>query len=72
LQTLEQLRVDARIEAVCRKGCGQVRQDIAALEAGAQLPETLGLSEDERRLMLSELKQIMAVYGDACRIKGAS
>lgn len=68
MQTLEQFRVDARIEAVCRKGCRQVRQDIAALESGEQLPETLGLSEDECRFLLSELKQIMAVYGDACRI----
>ncbi len=69
MQTLDQIRLDARIEAVCSKGCGQVRQDIAALELGAQLPETLGLSDEERRLLLSELKQIMAVYGDACRIR---
>ncbi|UHD15929.1 hypothetical protein [Thiocapsa bogorovii] len=68
MQTLEQCRVDARIEAVCRKGCSQVRQDIAALEAGAQLPETRDLSEEERRALLRELKQIMAVYGDACRL----
>jgi hypothetical protein len=68
VQTHEQCRVDARIEAVCSKGCSQVRQDIAALEAGAQLPETSGLSEEERSLLLGELKQIMAVYGDACRL----
>jgi hypothetical protein len=60
--------VDARIEAVCSKGCSQVRQDIAALEAGAELPETRDLSEEERSTLLRELKQIMAVYGDACRL----
>jgi hypothetical protein len=38
------------------------------LESGLQLPETEDLSEDERRLVLRELKQIMAVYGDACRL----
>ncbi|RKT46489.1 hypothetical protein [Thiocapsa rosea] len=68
MQTLEHCRVDARIEAVCSKGCSQVRQDIAALEAGAQLPETRDLSEEERGTLLRELKQIMAVYGDACRL----
>ncbi|EGV18917.1 hypothetical protein [Thiocapsa marina] len=68
MQTLEQCRVDARIEAVCSKGCRQVRQDIAALEAGAELPETRDLTEEERNILLRELKQIMAVYGDACRL----
>jgi hypothetical protein len=68
LQTHEQCRVDARIEAVCSKGCSQVRQDIASLEAGVQLPETRDLSEEERYTLLRELKQIMAVYGDACRL----
>jgi hypothetical protein len=68
LQTLEHCRVDVRIEAVCSKGCSQVRQDIAALEAGAELPETRDLTEEERSTLLRELKQIMAVYGDACRL----
>lgn len=35
----------------------------------AQLPETAGLSDEELRLLLGELKQIMAVYGDACRLR---
>lgn len=60
--------VEARIEAVCLKGCRQVRRDIWALEAGAEIPEVQGLAPDERRLLLAELKQIMAVYGDTCRI----
>jgi hypothetical protein len=38
------------------------------LEAGVQLPETRDLSEEECRTLLRELKQIMAVYGDACRL----
>jgi hypothetical protein len=61
-------RVEARVEAVCLKGCRQVRRDIALLESGAEIPEAQGLAPDERRLLLAELKQIMAVYGDTCRI----
>lgn len=60
--------VEARVEAVCLKGCRQVRRDIAHLESGAEIPEVRGLTPDERRLLLAELKQIMAVYGDSCRI----
>jgi hypothetical protein len=65
---LDQSRIDARIEALCCKGCRQVRADIAVLESGADVAETLGLSEAERALVLRELKQIMSVYGDACRV----
>lgn len=61
-------RVEARIEAICVKGCRQVGCDIRALESGAEIPEVLGLTPDERRLLLAELQQIMAVYGDSCRI----
>jgi hypothetical protein len=61
-------RVEARVEAVCLKGCRQVRRDIVLLESGAEIPEAQGLAPDERRLLLAELKQIMAVYGDTCRI----
>lgn len=61
-------RVEARVEAICLKGCARVRRDIAILAAGGHLPETLDLSEDERRSLLSELEQIMAVYGTSCRI----
>jgi hypothetical protein len=61
-------RVDARVETICLKGCRQVRRDIALLESGAEIPEAGGLAPDERRLLLRELKQIMAVYGDSCRI----
>lgn len=61
-------RVDARVEAICIKGCRQVRRDIALLESGSPIPEVQGLALNERRLLLAELKQIMAVYGDSCRI----
>ncbi|MCG6897268.1 MAG: hypothetical protein LJE61_09545 [Thiocapsa sp.] len=68
MHTLQHCRIEARIEALCQKGCAQVRRDIAALESGSQLPETRDLSAEERRALLSELKAVMAVYGDACRL----
>lgn len=60
--------LEARLELLCAKGCRQVRRDIAALESGTELPETQGLTADERAWLLAELKQIMAVYGDTCRL----
>ena len=68
-QTPEQSSLEACLEAVCPKGCRAVRRDIATLEAGAQLPEAALLTQEERRVLLHELKQIMAVYGDSCRVE---
>jgi hypothetical protein len=65
---LDDSSFEARLEALCAKGCRQVRRDIVALESGAELPETQGLTADERTRLLAELKQIMAVYGDSCRL----
>ncbi|MCK7581753.1 MAG: hypothetical protein MZV65_43120 [Chromatiales bacterium] len=65
---LDDSSLEARLEVLCAKGCRQVRCDIAALESGAELPETQGLTADERARLLAELKQIMAVYGDTCRL----
>ncbi len=58
--------VEARLEAICQKGCRTVQLDIARIEQGEDLPETRGLTAEERRVLLAELKQIMAVYGDSC------
>ncbi|WP_213378248.1 hypothetical protein [Allochromatium tepidum] len=68
MRRLDDSSLEAPLEALCAKGCRQVRRDIAALESGAELPETQGLSADERARLLTELKQIMAVYGDSCRL----
>ena len=56
------------VEALCEKGCRSVRADIAALEKGRLLPETKGMDSATRRKVLKELKAIMAVYGDTCRL----
>jgi hypothetical protein len=68
MQAFELPRVEAHVEAVCQQGCRQVRQAITILELGGDVPETRGLTLDERLALLAELKAIMAVYGDACRI----
>jgi hypothetical protein len=58
--------LEARLEALCEKGCRRVWGDIAALERGETLPETQGLTLTETRWLLAELKQVMAVYGARC------
>jgi hypothetical protein len=58
--------VEHCIELLCHKGCRQVWKEIDALEQGRSLPETEGLSEREKAVVLAELKAIMAVYGDRC------
>jgi len=59
-------RLEARLEALCEKGCRKVWGDIAALERGDPLPETAGLTASEVRWLLTELKQVMSVYGARC------
>jgi hypothetical protein len=66
VEVTDRYRLESRLEALCEKGCRQVWQDIEILERGQELPETAGLSSDERRWLLRELKQIMAVYQDRC------
>jgi len=65
---LDHSPVEVLVEAICHKGCRQVRRDIAMLESGEDLPETRTLTPSERTQLLRELKDIMAVYGDTCRI----
>lgn len=59
-------KIEHCIELLCLKGCRALWQDIAALDQGQELPETLGLSADERALLARELKSIMAVYASSC------
>ncbi|HSQ08625.1 MAG TPA: hypothetical protein VLM84_13185 [Chromatiaceae bacterium] len=58
--------LEARLEAMCQKGCRLVWGDIAALERGDPLPETHDLTPAEVQWLLAELKQVMAVYGARC------
>lgn len=61
-------KVEKCVEVLCEKGCTSVREDIEKLESGKELPETRNLSREELSKVVDELKAIMAVYGDSCRI----
>jgi len=65
---MQNTTIESCIEAICQKGCQQVRRDIRLLEQGRSLPELSHLDIDDRRHVLSELKAVMAVYGDSCRL----
>ena len=64
------MTVDYCVEVICNKGCQSVRADIRSLERHEVIPEVQQMSTEERGLVLAELKKIMAVYGDSCRITG--
>ena len=67
---MKNIVIEQAVEVICEKGCQAVRDDIATLESGRQLAETVGLNRRQRALVLKELKAIMSVYGDACRTDG--
>ena len=50
------------VESICELGCERVNEIIDTLESGLSVNETSGLEASDRRLVLSELKAIMAVY----------
>ena len=54
--------VQACVEALCLNGCEAVRATIRALEAELPVVQTDGLSAEQRRAVLEELKAIMDVY----------
>ena len=60
--------VESRLELLCQKGCRLVWHDIAVLERGEELAETLDLDPVERAWLLQELRSIMLVYGERCSV----
>ncbi len=67
-EAMQRITVEYCVETICNKGCQAVRDDIRALERGEVVAELKELSEPLRQAVLRELKSIMAVYGDSCRI----
>ena len=65
---IEPMTVEGCVEAICNKGCQSVRADIRTLEQGGGVKELQEAPEPVRQAVLQELKHIMAVYGDSCRI----
>lgn len=59
---MEQNRVQTCIELLCQKGCTSVLETIRALEEKRTVEEATNLSHDEIQTVLTELRNIMAVY----------
>lgn len=55
-------QVSQCIETLCQCGCDVVRATISAMESGAVVPQVEILSDEERRMVLDELKTVMSVY----------
>lgn len=55
-------QVSQCIEVLCQCGCEAVRATITAMESGAVVPQVQTLSEEQRKMVLNELKAVMAVY----------
>ncbi|HSH28361.1 MAG TPA: hypothetical protein VK971_00515 [Thiohalobacter sp.] len=56
--------VNVLIDRLCAQGCTVVQEHILALERGTEQPTYAHLDAAGRRLLLTELRAIMAVYGD--------
>ncbi len=65
---MNQDKINQCVEALCALGCRTVSSIIRELEYGAPLAQTAHLDADERQAVLAELKSIMAVYGERCRV----
>jgi hypothetical protein len=65
---MDQSKIAHCIEFLCQRGCKEVSLIILALERGETMAEVQELNEDERQVILHELKSIMAVYqeGGTC------
>ena len=61
-------QVEHAVELLCQQGCRAVWGVIGALERGEALPETAALDEVEVEAVVRELKAIMSVYADNCRV----
>jgi hypothetical protein len=57
-------QVNQCVDALCQCGCDAVRATIKAMELGADIPQLQTLDADGRKMVLGELKAVMAVYDD--------
>ena len=56
------LNIQSCIESICELGCERVNEIIALIEAGRAVDEVSALNRKQQKLVLRELKTIMAVY----------
>ncbi|NOR51447.1 MAG: hypothetical protein GQ470_02400 [Gammaproteobacteria bacterium] len=55
-------RVNHCIDTICQLGCDGVRNTIAAIEKGESPEQVNSLNSEDKGRVLTELKEIMAVY----------
>ncbi len=55
--------VDACVMRICDKGCRFVYQTIDRMRDGFDVCDTEKLSKEQHGLVLTELEEVMAVYG---------
>ncbi len=61
---MDQQKIDRALEIVGQMGCEKTREIIRLLDAGEAVHPCDQLSVDECKVLLNELKEVMAVYGD--------
>lgn len=59
---MEHQKIAEYVEILCNSGCITVNATIEAMEADQLVTAVEGLSQDEKQLLLKELKSIMSVY----------
>lgn len=62
------LKIEQCVESLCQSGCAAVRATITAIEAGAEISQISGMSDEEKLYVLEELKAIMSVYDRPCAL----
>jgi len=66
IKDMVQNPIEKSVEILCERGCVEVRRAIADLEAGREVSGIGHLTEEERRAVLDELREVMMPYGDSC------
>lgn len=63
-------QIDLCLEQICKQGCCFVNQAIDQLEQGQTIDSTQHLELTQRKILLQELKHIMAVYAEtnSCKL----
>jgi len=59
---MEHQKLTRYLELLCQNGCETVNATIEAMEKNQAISLTENLSDDERTIVLQELKAIMSVY----------
>lgn len=65
---VDKLKIEKCVESLCQNGCAAVSATITAMELDLDNVPLTGLQEEERRQVLNELKAIMSVYDNPCKL----